>query len=201
MTNDQEVADILQEVYGSIDNLDPWVGMVSEQHVGSDALFCELIMTILEEQFQVLRDGDRYYYEVDNELTAAQKEMVSNTTMKDVIVRNTSIDLMQDQVFIAMPHEMISDGPVIKQFDLEAQLYPNPTSGNETTIKYFSDIDQNINLDVIDYQGRLITSVVLFAYAGDNYFQMVLPANMPRGLYNIRLQTQYGYNILKLIKE
>jgi hypothetical protein len=30
---------------------------------------------------------------------------------------------------------------------------------------------------------------------------MVLPANMPRGLYNIRLQTQYGYNILKLIKE
>jgi len=201
LTNDQEVADILQEVYGSIDNLDPWVGMVSEQHVGSDALFGELIMTILEEQFQVLRDGDRYYYEVDNELTAAQKEMVSNTTMKDVIVRNTSIDLMQDQVFIAMPHEMISDGPVIKQFDLEAQLYPNPTSGNETTIKYFSDIDQNINLDVIDYQGRLITSVVLFAYAGDNYFQMVLPANMPRGLYNIRLQTQYGYNILKLIKE
>ena len=201
LTHDQEVADIMQEVYGSIDNLDPWVGMVSEYHVGSDALFGELIMTILEEQFQVLRDGDRYYYEVDNELTAAQKEMVSNTTLREIIMRNTSIDLMQDEVFKAMPHEMIAVGPVVKEFDLEAQLYPNPTSGNETTIKYFSDIDQNINLDVIDYQGRLITSVVLHAYAGDNYFDMALPANIPRGLYNIRLQTQYGYNILKLIKE
>ncbi len=201
LTHDQEVADIMQEVYGSIDNLDAWVGMVSEQHVGSDALFGELMMTILEEQFQVLRDGDRYYYEVDEELTAEEKEWVSNINMREIIMRNTSIDLMQDEVFRAMPHEMISAGPALDKFDLEAQLYPNPTSGSETTIKYYSDIYQEINLDVLDYQGRLITSMILQAYPGDNSFHMALPSNMPRGLYNVRLQTPYGYNILKLIKE
>ena len=201
LTHDQEVADVMQDVYGSIDNLDPWVGMISEHHVGSEALFGELIMTILEEQFQVLRDGDRYYYQVDDELTADQKEMVSNTTMRNLIMRNTNIDLMQDEVFRAMPHEMIAVGPTIKEFDLEAQLYPNPTSGDQTSLKYYSDIDQTINLDVIDYQGRLVISMTIDAHPGDNYFHMALPANMPRGLYNIRLQTQYGYNILKLIKE
>lgn len=201
LTHDQEVADLMEEVYGSIDHLDPWVGMVSEHHVGSDALFGELMMTILEEQFQVLRDGDRYYYEVDDELTEEQKEMVSTTTMRDIIMRNTNIDLMQDEVFRAMPHEMIAVGPAIQEFDLEASVYPNPTSGNETTIKYYSDIDQNVNLDIVDYQGKLISSTILHAYPGDNFFHMALPSNMPRGLYNIRLQTEFGYNILKLIKE
>ena len=201
LTHDQEVADIMEDVYGSIDNLDPWVGMVSEHHIGSEALFGELMMTILKEQFQVLRDGDRYYYEVDDELTDEQKDMVTNTTMREIIMRNTNIILMQDEVFKAMPHEMIAVGPTIKEFNLEATLYPNPTAGDVTNIKYYSDIDQDVTLDVIDYQGRLVSSKVLEAHPGDNYFCMSLPANMPRGLYNIRLQTRHGYNILKLIKE
>jgi len=201
LTQDPEIADIMTDVYGSIDNLDPWVGMVSERHVSSDALLGEVMMTILEEQFEALRDGDRYYYENDDELTDIQKEAIANIKLRDIIMRNTSIDLMQDEVFVAMPHEMITVGPSIKEFNLDAEIYPNPTSGNQTTIKYHSDIDQIVNLDVVDYQGRLINSLQLEAHSGTNYFNMALPSNMPRGLYNIRLQTDLGYNILKLIKE
>lgn len=201
LTQDQAIADEMTDIYGSIDNLDPWVGMVSERHVSSDALLGELMMTILEEQFQALRDGDRYYYEIDNDLTIQQKEDIDNITMREIIMRNTSIDLMQDEVFRAMPHEMIAVGPDVKEFNLEAQVYPNPTSGNQTNIKYYSDIDQEIILDVIDYQGRLISSTILSAHKGNNYYHMALPSNMPRGLYNIRLRNDFGYNILKLIKE
>lgn len=201
LTHNQEVADEMVEVYGSIDNLDPWVGMVSEHHVGSDALFGELVLAIIKEQFQVLRDGDRYYYLADDQLTSEEKEMIASVTMTDVIVRNTNIRLMQDEVFKATQHEMIPVGPEIKEFDLDAKLYPNPTIGDETTIKFYSDIEQFINLDILDNQGRLVRSKIVHAYEGDNYFIMDITANMPRGLYNIRLRTQYGYNILKLIKE
>ena len=201
LTQDQEIADEMTAIYGSIDNLDPWVGMVSERHVSSDALLGEVMMTILENQFQALRDGDRYYYQIDNELTSEQKEEIDNITMREIIMRNTSIDLMQDEVFRAMPHEMISVGPQLKEFNLEAAVYPNPTAGNETNIKYYSDIDQEITIDVIDYQGRLISTAVIQAHQGNNYHYMALPSNMPRGLYNIRLQNDFGYNILKLIKE
>jgi len=201
LTQDAEIAEVMTEVYGSIDNLDPWVGMVSERHVSSDALLGEVMMYILEEQFEALRDGDRYYYEIDDELTPIQKEQIANTKLRDIIMRNTEIDLMQDDVFRAMPHEMIAVGPGIKEFNLDAVIYPNPTAGDQTTIKYHSDIDQIITLDVIDYQGRLVNSMSLEAHSGNNYFHMALPSNMPRGLYNIRLQNSSGYNVLKLIKE
>ena len=56
-------------MYGSIDNLDPWVGMLAENH-RPDALFGETIMKIMEQQFGVLREGDRFYFENDS----AEKE-------------------------------------------------------------------------------------------------------------------------------
>lgn len=200
LTKDVEVAAVMEEVYGDINNLDAWVGMVSESHVSSGALFGEVMMNIIEDQFQALRDGDRYYYEVDPILTDAEVAQINNTWLRDIIMRNTSISLMQDEVFKAMPHTNISTGPTINEFNFDAELYPNPTF-SETTLKYHSDIDQSVYLSVYDYQGRVVFTKELHAYAGSNFFDMSIPDYMPRGLYNVILQNDYGYNILKLVKE
>jgi hypothetical protein len=58
----------LQAIFGSVDNLDPFTGMVSEQHVpGTD--FGELQLAIWTREFQNLRDGDRFFYGTDPGLT------------------------------------------------------------------------------------------------------------------------------------
>ena len=51
----------LKGIYGNVDNLDAFVGMVSEQHVRG-AEFGELQLAIWKRQFEALRDGDRFFY-------------------------------------------------------------------------------------------------------------------------------------------
>ena len=96
----------LNSLYRSINNIDPWVGMLAETPM-PHALFGETIMTIMRHQFAALRDGDRFFYLNDPVLSEAEKTAITGTTMHDIIMRNTGIKLMQENVFKAMPHDMI----------------------------------------------------------------------------------------------
>ena len=51
----------LKAVYGSVDKLDAFVGMVSEKHVAGTE-FGELQLAMWKQQFTALRDGDRFFY-------------------------------------------------------------------------------------------------------------------------------------------
>lgn len=51
----------LKSIYGTVDNIDPFVGMVSEPHVTGSELG-PLQLAIWRKQFQALRDGDRFFY-------------------------------------------------------------------------------------------------------------------------------------------
>jgi len=73
-----------------IDAVDPWIGGLLEPHVPGAAIG-ELIQTALWEQFQRLRDGDRFWFERDPALTEADKAEIRNTRLSDVLIRNTSI--------------------------------------------------------------------------------------------------------------
>ncbi len=96
----------METLYGDINNIDPWVGMLAEDHM-PNALFGETIMKIMEEQFFALREGDRFYYENDPVLSQIEKEDIRNTTFRDIIMRNTGITVMQMNVFEAMDHDSI----------------------------------------------------------------------------------------------
>src|SRR5438093_587735 len=54
----------LKAVYGDVDRLDAFVGMVSERHV-KHTEFGELQLAIWTKQFTALRDGDRFFYRND----------------------------------------------------------------------------------------------------------------------------------------
>ncbi len=96
----------LNSLYKSINNIDPWVGMLAETPM-PHALFGQTLMTILRHQFTALRDGDRFFYLNDPVLSDAEKAALTATNMHDIIMRNTGIKLMQENVFEAMPHSMI----------------------------------------------------------------------------------------------
>lgn len=93
----------LFHLYLDINDVDPWVGMLAEEPMPG-ALFGETIMAIMKRQFTALRDGDRFYYQNDPVLTQEEKEWISKTTLRDLVMYNTGISLMQDNVFKAMPH-------------------------------------------------------------------------------------------------
>ena len=96
MTSNQSLAEMFELVYGTPDNADSWIAVISEDHLPG-TMTGETIYTILVDQFTRLRDGDRFYFEHaidDTELVGEIKA----TRLSDVIERNTSLHV-QDEVF------------------------------------------------------------------------------------------------------
>ncbi len=63
VNSDPDVQASLRSVYDSVDDIDLWVGVLAEDHV-SGALVGETAHAILKDQFERLRDGDRFWYEI-----------------------------------------------------------------------------------------------------------------------------------------
>lgn len=102
ISSDVRVQRRLEEAYGSVERIDPWVGGLAEDHLAG-ALVGELIHVVLVEQFERLRDGDRCWYAAFYDpATAAQLERVR---LSDIIRMNTMIGReIPDDVFRAPPH-------------------------------------------------------------------------------------------------
>ncbi|HET6950657.1 MAG TPA: peroxidase family protein [Acidimicrobiales bacterium] len=83
----------LKAVYGSVNNLDAFTGMLAERHV-SGTEFGELQLAMWRRQFQALRDGDRFFYLNDLSVLVGIRNTYGidyRTNLGDVIARNTDI--------------------------------------------------------------------------------------------------------------
>ena len=96
ITSDPELAVKLQQLYGSVDNIDVWVGALAEDHLPGSSVG-ELTATILVDQFERIRDGDRFWYQ--NVLSGPQLAQIEATTLSDVLERNTGINGLRENVF------------------------------------------------------------------------------------------------------
>ena len=96
LTGNAQLAEKLSALYGDISNLDLWVGGLVETAF-HDALVGETFYTIIVDQFTRLRDGDRFWYE--DRLDDAVLNTIQDTSLADIIIRNTDIDHLQDDVF------------------------------------------------------------------------------------------------------
>lgn len=88
----------LAQVYDSPDDVDLWVGGLAENYTG-DSLAGETLTTILSNQFEALRDGDRFWYE--NQFSGQELKDLNSLKLSDVIQRNTTIKDVQDNAFLA----------------------------------------------------------------------------------------------------
>ncbi|MDH3650528.1 MAG: hypothetical protein OEQ53_12660, partial [Saprospiraceae bacterium] len=98
ITADPLMSQLLQDVYGDINDIDLWVGLLAEDHM-ERALFGPTLMQIMQEQFTNLRAGDRFYYENDPNLTDEEKDDIASTLLSDVIQRNTGISFIPEYIF------------------------------------------------------------------------------------------------------
>jgi peroxidase len=97
ISSDPVVQQTLQQLYKNVNNIDLWVGAMAEDHVrGSSA--GPLVQRIMTDQFQRLRDGDRFWFE--KSLSGSQLNQIEHTTLADIIERNTGVQGLQDNVFV-----------------------------------------------------------------------------------------------------
>lgn len=91
----------LNAIYGDVDKVDAFVGMVSEPHVLGTELG-PLQLAIWKRQFEALRDGDRFYYENDPILSAIERVygITYRHTLADLIKQNTGASVAPN-VFVA----------------------------------------------------------------------------------------------------
>ncbi len=100
-------------MYASVDEIDPWVGLLAEPAAGS-SMVGETLHAILVDQFSRLRTGDRFWYEAY--LPSEIVEMIDGQTLATIIRRNTEIgDELSDDVFhatAACPADINNDGEI-----------------------------------------------------------------------------------------
>lgn len=104
ISSNPEVVLALEQTYESVDDIDLWVGGLAEDHVPGASLG-ETFTTIIVDQFERLRDGDRYWYQ--NVFSGRELQQLEQTHLSDVIERNTDITDLQTNVFFARGTETL----------------------------------------------------------------------------------------------
>ncbi|QDU09920.1 peroxidase family protein [Gimesia aquarii] len=135
ISSDPEVAAKLEALYGTVDNIDLWVGGLAEDHLPGSSMG-ETFTAIIIDQFERLRDGDRFWYE--NVFSGDALKEINGTTLADVIERNSDISGLQENVFFA---------PTVMQVDLAE------TRTTDATIRA-----KDGNLEVVDNKTRRVIS-------------------------------------------
>ncbi|MFQ5459079.1 MAG: peroxidase family protein, partial [Myxococcota bacterium] len=98
ITSDDALADALEALYGDVNDVDVWVGGLAEDHLPG-AMVGELVFTVLKDQFERLRDGDRFWYE--RAFSKPMRAWLSQTRLSHVIRRNTASGRrIQKNVFV-----------------------------------------------------------------------------------------------------
>lgn len=99
LTSDPVVAAKLAAQFGSIDDVDLFLGGVAENHApGADV--GETFQAIIGDQFTRLRAGDQFWWQ--NQGFDQQTEtMIGQTTLADIIGRTTGTPALQSNVFIS----------------------------------------------------------------------------------------------------
>jgi hypothetical protein len=97
ITSNVAVQQELQATYGTVDQIDPFEGMLAEDHVSGDA--GPTVKAILAKQFAALRDGDRFFY-LNESFNSQELNLIGQgNTLAEVIENNTAITNLQSNVF------------------------------------------------------------------------------------------------------
>ncbi len=159
ITSDVELQEKLESLYGDVDNIDLWVGLMAEDHLRG-ASVGELTSTIIADQFQRLRDGDRFYYE--NVFEGQELRAIEQTSLADVIERNTTVEGLQENVFFMLAEvrgKVTVDASVSDRLSRSSQRGGAVDRGRSAavegaTVELLDDSGEVIDTTVTDSRGH-----------------------------------------------
>jgi peroxidase len=102
ITSDPTLAAELRSVYGSVNDVDLFVGGLAENANAGDtgSMLGPTFTTIISDQFANLRAGDRLYFE-NQGFSPALMDQIQDTTLSDLILRDTNTTAIQADAFVA----------------------------------------------------------------------------------------------------
>jgi peroxidase len=98
VTSDSVLQSNLQKVYRDVDNLDLFIGGLAEDHA-SGADVGSTFQAVIALQFEALRTGDRFFWQ-NQGFDSATSNMIANTTLSQIIRRDTDSTNVPDRVFL-----------------------------------------------------------------------------------------------------
>ena len=101
ITSNTTLAAELKSIYGSVGNLDLFVGGLAENaDTAGGSMLGPTFSKIISEQFANLRVGDRLYFE-NQGFSPALMGQIQDTTLSDLILRDTNTTAIQADAFVA----------------------------------------------------------------------------------------------------
>lgn len=110
ITDNPELQANLASVYDSVDEVEAFVGGISEDHA-EGAMMGEFFHNVIQDQFLRTRDGDRFYYE--SRLDEDTVEQVKETSLAEIIERNTGVGDLPDYAFLGVDSVQHTDSEML----------------------------------------------------------------------------------------
>jgi len=197
ITDDKALTRNLKFLYGNVDNIDAWIGLLAEKHI-DNSIFGPTLYKIMEDQFLRLREGDRFYFENDPAFSKKEINEIKNTKIHDLIMRNSDLTIMPYEVFTTKNNIEIG-GPSITHRHLKAIAYPNPVN-TDFIVKTWVKESGSITLSLFDVSGIKIKTISRRVNQGENFLEKIDLSDYPKGIYNLTLETGNESNTIKIIK-
>ncbi len=98
ITSDPEIQAKLIDVYGDVEDVDLWIGLMAEDHLPGSTLG-PTAQALLLSEFERRMEGDRFFYLWDDDLTPLEIEWITSSSLANVIMTNSGVTGLQDNVF------------------------------------------------------------------------------------------------------
>jgi hypothetical protein len=199
ITSVDSLADSLQTLYTSVNNIDLWIGILAEDHLPGKSVG-RTLNAMLKSQFENLRDGDFYFYLSDPYLPNAIRDQIKRTKFSDIIKRNTGLSNIAVNVFRTDSCDEVPE-VTTKAITTEAvpreeyKIYPNPVR-DQLTID-MTGLEKPTSINLVRSDGVLIKSIV----PGDgNQLLQVNTTGFTSGIYMVNIITSKGTRSFSFVK-
>ncbi len=201
ITSDVAKAPALQSLYGNVNNIDLWVGILAEDRLPGKSVG-KTVNAMLKSQFEKLRDGDFYFYKNDPFLPSNIRNQIKNTKFSELIMRNTELTSLQSNVFFINPCPG-EDGEDRLAGSMTASLvegvdfgaYPNPVS-NVLNV-YSGNTDAPYTIRLFTSNGVLVKNITVAV--GQKNLQIDMKDFAP-GIFVVQKITNNEIKSLRFVK-
>ncbi len=183
LTSDKELANTLQDLYGTVEDVDLLVGLFAEDAVAPSGAG-ETTQAIVGEQFERLRDADRFWFENKRKdggvFTKKEIKEIKETSYSDIIKLNTEIDELQENVFLEVGENnplnkdnLFTDGLLdLQGDDGKAKITVSENSSKDNTVGFYR---------IKDEKGTIVDNVTgetLTPEDGEDYIKSAIAENV-----------------------
>ncbi|KAJ3112347.1 hypothetical protein HK100_002371, partial [Physocladia obscura] len=92
----------LSDMYPDINDVDPYVATFAEDKVDKNSIVGPMQRISIREQFQRIRDGDRFWYENPGVLSSMEQQQLESFTLGSMVRLNTNITYYPDDPFVSI---------------------------------------------------------------------------------------------------